>query len=205
MKYFYLIFFLIPNLLPAQKLVEKSIVNPEIKAISIDAANIFELSVDTGEGTEMVLEANIDGEYKNDLLLNVRQSGNTLLVSTGFQPDFKTPNDKLGAHKVISVGLKVLLPIQKRVTIFGTDSHVTAKGRYQNLKVTLSNGQCVIDRVSKTVTVSTQSGTISVIAKAAEIEAESKYGKVRGDYIPSGSNRYDLSSVTGDILLNKAE
>jgi len=205
MKRFWLLLVLTSNLLPAQKRVEKSIVNPNVAAISIDVSKVFELAIATAEGNDLTLEATIDGEYRNDLLLNVREEGNSLLISTDFQPNFQLPNDKLGAHKVISIGLKVVLPEQKEVSIFGTGCNVTARGNYRNLNIVLSNGRCRLDHVSETASVSTLSGAITVAVKSAQIQAKSKYGEVYGDRIPSGDRRYNLSSVTGDILLNKTE
>src|SRR5680860_651094 len=125
MKPIILVIFLTANILYAQKIVKKTIINPKIEAITLDVTNSFELSVETAPGNEIMVEAAIDGEYSNDLLVNVKESGNTLLVNTEFQPNFKKPNDKLSAHKVISIALKVLLPERKRVTIFGTGCNVT--------------------------------------------------------------------------------
>jgi hypothetical protein len=202
MKKVCLLIFLTANLLPAQKIVQKSIIDPEIRAISIDAGNSFELSVQTVKGGELVCEAIIDGEYKKDLLLNVRESGKTILISTGFSPDYKKPNDKLGVHKVVSIALKVTMPDLMAVRIFGTSCNVSAEGSYRNLKITLNDGGCVLDRISGSAKVVTQSGTISVTAENAVVEAKSKYGAVRGEPYSTGEHRYDLSSVTGDILLN---
>ncbi len=205
MKRICLLFFFIANLLTAQKIVKKSIINPRIEAITLDATNSFELSIETTRGNEMLLEANIDGEYSKDLLVNVRESGNTLLVSAGFQPNFKNPNDKLSAHKVISIALKVLLPEQKKVTVFGTGCNVTAKGKYENLKITLSNGRCLLENFHGNAEIATQSGNIAVAAASAEINANTKYGKMEPNQIPFGATIYNLSSVTGDIILNKID
>lgn len=205
MKQICLVIFLTANLLHAQKTVKKSISNPEIEAVILDATKSFELSVDTARGNETTVEASVDGEYSNDILVNIRKSGNTLLVSTDFQPNFKDPNDKLSAHKVISIALKVLLPERKRVTIFGTGCNVSAKGSYDILKITLDDGRCYLEGVSGTVEVATQSGDISISATSAEIKAMSKYGKVGQNQIPPGNAFYDVRSVTGDILLDKID
>ncbi len=205
MKPIILVIFLTANILYAQKIVKKTIINPKIEAITLDVTNSFELSVETAPGNKIMIEAAIDGEYSNDLLVNVKESGNTLLVNTEFQPNFKKPNDKLSAHKVISIALKVLLPERKRVTIFGTVCNVTAKGSYGKLKITLSEGRCHLESISGTAEAATLSGTISVLARNAEIKATSKYGRVGRNQIPLGDTFYDVSSVTGDILLDKIE
>lgn len=205
MKRIYLLFLFMVHLLSAQKIVQKSVINSDIEAISLDVTNNFEVAINTASGNEMLLEASIDGEYSKDLLVNVVQSGNTLLVSTGFHPNFKKPNDKLSAHKVISIALNVSLPEQKRVIVYGTGCNITAKGNYDTLKITLSDGRCVLEDILGSVKVSTQSGNIKILAETAKIKAASKYGIVARNQIPSGNTFYDVSSITGDILLDKIE
>lgn len=205
MKWICFLFFLTANILHAQKLVKKSITNPEVKAITLDVTNSFELLVDTAPGNEILVQATIDGEYSKELWVNVRESGNTVSITTEFQPNFKNPNDKLSAHKVISIALKVVLPEQKRVTIFGDECNITAKGSYSKLMITLNDGRCHLEGISGTAEVATQSGDISVLAANAEIKATSKYGRVGKNQIPNGDDSYNISSVTGDILLDKFE
>jgi len=204
MRIFIVLLFSI-KLLAAQKVVKKSIIAPEITAINIDVNNCFELSLRTTDSEEMVLEAAIDGEYKKDLVLNTEQEGNTILVSSGFQPIFKNPNDKLSAHKVISVALEITLPEYKSVTVYGTNCNVAVLGRYRNLKVTLDDGTCRINQVSESVEVNTQSGDIIVHAEKAKIEASSRYGNIERDTIAIGNDEYNVTTVTGEIRINKTD
>lgn len=189
----------------AQKVVKKSFVNSDIHFIQVDASNCFEIDMETSDTDQMVIKATIDGEYKSNLLLTANQVGSTMMINAGFQPNFKNPNDKLSAHKVVSIALKILLPEYKNVLVFGTNCNVTASGFYENLKVTLSDGQCNLNRVSETVEINTQSGNIVASYDEAKVTAETKYGKVEKDVIPEGNNRYTLRTVTGDILLKRIE
>lgn len=192
-------------MLPAQKVLKKVIVNPEIVLINIDVTNCYKLTLDTATGNEMVLEATIDGEYKKDLVLNSEQKGYTIHVSGGFQPIFKNPNDKLSAHKVISIALNILIPENKSVIVYGSNCNVTVAGNYQKLKITLNDGKCILNNVSESVTVITQSGNIAAYTKGGEVKTNSKYGSVQGDEIPVKDDRYDLTSITGNITIRKTE
>ncbi len=200
-----IIVFMYLNMVNAQKTVKKTIVSPDISYIQIDASNCFELNLQTTDTNELEVEAMIDGEYKNDLLLQVRIEGATVLVSSGFQPNYKNPNDKLSTHKVISIALKIKLPKQKNVTVFGTGCNIKATGLYKNLKVTLNDGRCDLINVSETVEISTQSGDISVKSLKATIHSESKYGLVLGDKLPIGHDHYILRTVSGNIHLNSID
>ena len=189
----------------AQKVVKKSIVNPAISLVQIDVNNCFKIQLETTDTDEILVEAFIDGEYTQDLELTVKEEGSTLVVNSDFSPTFVNPNDKLSAHKVVSIALKVLLPKYKNVTVFGASCNVTVAGKYENLKVSLNDGFCVLNEVSQNVEIITQSGDISVQSLEAKITANSTYGNIEENNIPMGDNHFLLSTTTGDIYFKKLE
>ncbi len=193
------------NLVVAQKVVKKSILNTKTNFIQVDVSKCFQLNLETSNTDELVVEAIIDGEYKKDLLLNLIEDGQTVLVSTGFSPSFVNPNDKLSAHKVISISLNIKIPKNKNVKVYGVSCNVKAKGIYHNLVVTLGDGQCMLDKVEGTAIVNTHSGDIKVYNAKARINAATKYGTVYKDTTLQDENYYTLSSVTGDIYIRKTE
>jgi len=193
------------NSLTAQKVVKKTIVDSTISSIQIDTANCFEVEVNTGSSDEIIVEAAIDGEYRRDLVLNVREEGTSVFVDAGFRQDFENPNDKLSAHKVVSIALAIKLPEHKIVRIFGTNTNVTNAGVYEDLKITLNDGTTYLNQVAGIVEVTSQSGNIFVESKSAEIYTKSKYGVINGDLIPKGNNKYVLNTVTGNIHLKRIE
>ncbi len=204
-KGLYVLFLFTINFLGAQKIVKKSIINPNTLFIQIDVSNCYEASIETSDSNEMVIEATIEGEYKNDLLLNIREEGATASVNIGFHPNYVNPNDKLAAHKVISVALHIKVPEHKSVQVYGSSCNLMATGFYKNLKVTLADGRCTLNDVSETVNVATHSGDINATCPNAEIFATSEYGKILRQAIPKGDNRFVLTTVTGNIHLRKKE
>lgn len=191
--------------LQGQKIVKKSILKPNTSFIQIDLDNCFKIHIETLETDEMTIEAIIDGEYKEDLVLNVKEEGSTILISAGFQPNFVHPNDKLSAHKVVSISLKVFLPKYKTVQLYGTNCNVFASGAYQSLKVTLNDGQCTLFHVSESAEVITQSGNIFVNSSGATITANSKYGTIQKEQLPIGDSQFRLSTTTGNIHIRKSK
>ena len=105
----------------------------------------------------------------------------------------------------MSIALKVLLPKYKNVTVFGASCNVTVAGKYENLKVSLNDGFCVLNEVSQNVEIITQSGDISVQSLEAKITANSTYGNIEENNIPMGVNHFLLSTTTGDIYFKKLE
>lgn len=197
--------FLVGQTIAAQKIVKKTLVNPEILQINIDVGQCYDLKIQTIDTNEMAVEAIMDGEYKQDLVLQVFENGGTMHVATGFQPNFMAPNDKLGAHKVVSIALAINVPRSKNIHIFGTSCNVLAQGDFQHLKVALSDGRCELDHVSRSAEVTTLSGAIYAGITEGEVVAESKYGKVTRGAMAKGSNSYILRSVTGNIVINRVE
>ncbi len=189
----------------AQKVLKKTIVRPEVAFVGIDAANCFQIEVETTAGNDLTVEAKIDGEYYQDLLVSIKEEGSSLQVSAGFRPSFSVPNDKLSAHKVISIALNIKIPIGKQVQLFGTSCNLTISGQYESFDVSLNDGHCHLKNVSENVEVNTQSGNIYVISNGARIQATSKFGKVSKNGIPKGNNSYTLNTVTGNIHLTKTE
>lgn len=201
----FLILFLATSFLTAQKVVKKSLINSEIATFQIDVSNCFDMRIATSNADAMTVRATIDGEYQKDLILKVKEEGNTVLISTGFQPNFKNPNDKLSAHKVVSIALDIILPAYKSVNVFGLSCNVTANGAYEKLKITLNDGACNLSKVSGSAEVTTQSGNISAESETATIISTSKYGKIDREQIPNGNDTYTLRTITGNILLSRIE
>lgn len=189
----------------SQKKIERKVNASLISLVQIDATNSFEVQIETGITDEIVVAAQLEGEYTKDLVLEVYENGSTLIINTGFKEGFVNPNDKLSAHKVVSIALHVFLPKWKNVQVYGTNARVMVQGDYTGLNVVLSDGNCDLKEVGQNVTVKTHSGNISLKAKDGSIDASSKYGRVSKMILPNGRNHYNLSTVTGNIELKKPE
>lgn len=193
------------SVLGAQKKVIKNLEGQGVSFIQIDSENCFKVELTTAADKRIIVESDMDGEYMQNLLLNVLKEGNTVWIGAGFQPNFKDPNDKLSAHKVVSISLKISIPQYLDVSVSGTNSNVSVTGDYDNLKIALTDGTCSLERVGENITVSSQSGNIALLTSGAEIQAASKYGKVDREFIPYGDNQFTLNTITGNIRIRKTE
>ncbi|MEM8998786.1 MAG: hypothetical protein AAGB24_00860 [Bacteroidota bacterium] len=189
----------------AQKLVKKAVLNPHIEYIQVDTKNCYQVDMKTSFSNELSVSAVIDGEYKRDIVVHIAEEGKTVLVTTGFQPNFITPNDKLSAHKVISIALAVTVPQFTDVQLYGNSSNVYIEGAYKRLRVSLADGSCILNKVIEDVSVQTQQGAIFAKASSGVVQAQSSYGRLHLETIPKGGATYRLSSIEGDIHLEKIE
>jgi len=189
----------------SQKIVKKTLVNAKSKSFQIDATNCYEVKLKTSSTKEIVVGATIDGEYQKDLLVSIEEDGSNVLVNTEFQPNFSNPNDKLSAHKIISVALEISLPEYAKANVFGTHANVTVTGSYTTLQVNLSDGNCSLQQVLENTLVKTQKGTIYVTLESGFVDAKSNYGKVFRETVPVGSATFQLHSVEGDIHIKRTK
>ncbi|MEC7265075.1 MAG: hypothetical protein VXW38_15155 [Bacteroidota bacterium] len=191
--------------LNGQKLVKKAFIDPNIDFIQIDSEYCYHINLSTSETDEVRVSASMEGEYAKDLLISIEETGTTALISAGFQPLFIAPNDKLSAHKVVSIALEITVPQYKSVAVYGTNCDVRVSGKYENLNVTLSDGRCTLENVTETVEVVTQKGDIWLTAPSGDILAESSYGQVEQEIIPFGNDQFVLKTVEGNIHLRKTK
>jgi hypothetical protein len=171
----------------------------------IDARQCYKLRLESWPGDEIIADARMEGEYRQQVLLQMAKVGNTLIVSAGLDPIFKMPDDKLGAHKVVSIELKVRLPENSEVSVLAKATQLSANGTYEHLRITQSEGFCGIYGVSRLVEVHTQSADILVASSGASIEATSRYGIVGPNEIPRGEPYFKLHSISGNITLVRTE
>lgn len=186
-----------------QKVVKKELTNPLITSILIDANLSFELKLRTADTNEVIAEAIMDGEYYSDVHLKAWEEGKALRISTGFNPSFVAPNDKLGAHKSVAISLVVTLPRHMVVHVIGAYTNVVAQGSYQNLSIVLASGECTLNNIRGAVKVQTHSGSIYVGENIKNIKATTTYGVIYGEQIANMSPTIKLNSVTGNIYLKK--
>lgn len=200
-----LLFMMSLPVLYAQKMIHKTFLNPHITNIQIDTKDCYKVDLATTNGSEMSVEGVMDGEYMKNILVQVKEEGDALLVSAGFQPSFLDPNDKLSAHKVVSIALKIRVPKYLQVLVYGTNTNIKVEGQYADLKVVLDDGSCTLFDVGENTTVTTQSGNIVVGVKKGLLMANTKYGVKQTEKIPKGDAHFTINSITGNINIRKIE
>ncbi|WP_350286532.1 DUF4097 family beta strand repeat-containing protein [uncultured Croceitalea sp.] len=189
----------------AQKVIRKTIVQPHTQFIQIDTKNCYRTDFYTVAGNELKVQASIEGEYAKDLVVKIEEDGANVRVSADFLPNFIAPNDKLSAHKVISISLHITVPEYSDLSVYGTNCRVTGSGQFRSLNVTLADGDCILSTKSETTTIKTQSGNITVHATEGKIEGKSIYGTVNIAKLPEGDLSYVLQSIEGDIVVNNTK
>ncbi|MCO5724459.1 hypothetical protein [Robiginitalea marina] len=195
-------FLLVPARAYPQKVLTKTLLNPGISSISINGDLCYEVILETEDTQEVTVEARMEGEYGKDLLVLFREVGSTLFVTTRFGPEFELPNDKLGAHKVISVRMKVTVPRGESVMLNAQTCQVVTSGHYQDLKIAFNDGSCHLGHTALNSEVRTASAPIYANICRGDVDARSAYGEVFLQPIPSGDHHLHLLSNSGNITVS---
>jgi hypothetical protein len=190
-------------ILQGQKRVRKTLLDPAVQSVVIDGAQCFHISLETAETREVLVEAEMEGEYQSEVMVITETLGNTLRISTGFAPSFQMPNDKLGAHKVLSVRLRVVLPRHQRVSLVAGSCRVETTGVFRDLKVQIAEGGCLLAHTAEHTEVTTASAPITAQIGQGVVEAHSRYGQVFLEAIPPGDPEFVLRSTRGDIRVSR--
>jgi len=186
----------------AQRHLEKTYLDPAVIAVIISAEQCFQVTLETSPTQEVVVEADMEGEYQNDVFIQMETLGNTLRIGTDFAPNFESPNDKLSAHKVLSVKLRILLPEDLKVSLVAGDCQVKASGNYRELEAKIAGGGLTLQTSANKTDINTISGFISAYIDKGQVSAQSGFGQVYMESIPDGPNVYTLKSVRGSIRVN---
>ncbi len=179
--------------------ISKTLLDPEVHAIVIDGQQCFDIRLETAPTREVTVEARMEGEYETDVLVRTERMGNTLFIGTGPAPGFHFPNDKLGAHKVVSVKLRVIMPEHQMVSVHAGQCQVRTSGIYRELTVRINDGGCRLEHRAERTDVRTLTAAITARVEDGSIEASSRYGEVHIDPVPAGTPQVLLQTTRGDI------
>ncbi len=195
-----LLLILIPNCLFAQKRSEQTFDRQDIKTLLINSNAIFKISITAQPVQEISIQTITDGETYESSLLHTKIIDQRLEITTGRTPDFTPFNDKLSAHKVLSIELDITIPQDFNIDIYSTLAEVSLKGRYKELQINLGRGGLIgRDIRFRESVINTISGNVALTTKRADVTASSRNGEV---IINSNLNEGPICSVEsiyGDI------
>lgn len=191
----------------AQKQLMQSYSNPEISGVYINSNEVFEIRLNAQPVSGITVTTLIEGEtFESSLLQTVVEDG-ILKITTGRTPDFVPYNDKLSAHKVLSIVLEITVPEGLDIDIYSTLASVDGKGKFGKVQMNLGRGGCRLEefRFRESAQINTLTGSINIATETTSVIAQSRNGVV---VIPKGfpvGKDLTLQSIQGDITVRKSE
>lgn len=176
-----------------------------LSTVSISGNTLFKISISTKKEKKIDLLLQVEGEHNEQVVLQSYSRQDTLFVESTYQPLFVNPDDKLSAHKKISIELTVFVPEQFNISITSNIASVFSKGSYNNFISELLNGNFTASNFSGDLLVNTIHGNINVETDFAQLKLQTKNGTIIQEIINSGSNQISLHSINGNIMVTKTQ
>ena len=191
--------------LRAQNSLVKEITAKNIDTISIDANQIFNISVATSKTSNITIISTLDGEYQNEFQVVVSEKKRTLKLSLEPLPFHNIPDDKRNAHKVIAATLQLEIPEYYVLDLVSDIGSVDVYGQFKSLYIQLYQGQCYVEANVETATINTFDGDINVVTKRASVKAQSNHGEIALDEYSNTNAIWNLKSIKGNITVAKPD
>ncbi len=202
----FILFFLFLGNAFSQKVIEREFNALEITTIEINSEIIYHIKI-TSEKTEQIkIKTQVEGENYENVVLGIIEENNTLQIKTSFTPFFEAKNDKLAAHKLISIEMELIVPESMAVKIEASVASVEIFGKYKAVSVLLENGNCSLTNFKGNAMLKTKQGFITVYASKETLGiAVSKKGAVVNELsksnVKSLKHRIEAESFKGNISL----
>ena len=188
----------------AQKSLEKQWVAAEIDTVLIDSDAIFRLTIESHDSETITALSQVEGEYNESVVVNSAITGRTLAISTGFSPYFKKDNDKLAAHKVLSVECSLTVPSDMAVVVRSSLASLEARGGLAYLEAVLSDGNITLENFSGDARLETVTGDITVEAiPGVGGRGVSTQGVTKNQLPLEGNYFIEAKSRSGSVVLRK--
>ena len=121
------------------------------------------------------------------------------------QPVFKDANDKLSAHKVISIEVILEIPENLNVFLKSKNANVIVKGLYSKVALNSDSGNCSFNSFHGNARIDTREGNIAMQTNHANIIATSKKGYIKNEEIDSGTNQIVIKTINGNVTVTKSQ
>lgn len=189
----------------AQHITKKTYSAEDITSVNIIGENIFKISVETQPINEIRIHSRIEGENSESIVLVDRSSDENFNIEAKFQPIIKNPNDKLSAHKVISIEVELVIPENLNLLVYLHDADINIVGQYNKTLVSSNNGNIFLDDFLGDLKIFTQNGNIFLSTNNVKVSTTSKNGIVKKEKLDSGKNKIDIKTINGDITIIKSQ
>lgn len=187
----------------SQKDTSQSYDAGEIKELLILTDEVYRVKILSVAGDRVILTTHSEGEYYNDIHLEVKRSQHQMLLTSRFDENFPGGFDKLSAHKVFSLEITLEVPHGLDVHVRSNLASVSASGEFGNFRGELQQGNASLDDFSGNAVVNTYRGNIYVNTTNAVIKATTGTGNVIIPENSRGLYSIELRSVTGDIKVEE--
>ncbi len=175
----------------------------DIQKIVFSGDEVYKINVETVSDKEIRIFSKTEGEYYNQISIDTDIRDGTLYLSSRYNENLQGGYDKLSAHKVYSMEVKLEIPEGMIFSVNSNIASVLLSGSYESVLIQLKTGSCYFDNFEGNAVVNTYDGNIFGDAKSFNLEASSRNGEVNIPENSSGIHKMVLTSINGNIKLSE--
>jgi len=176
-----------------------------IKEVILQVDEIFKVEIATASTKEIKLFTISEGEYFNDIQVSAQQISNKLQVTSTYKEILTSGFDKLSAHKVYAVNLKLVIPENLKVIIVSNIASVYGEGKFNFFEAELKSGNCILQNYQGKALINTFQGSVSVTTKKGTVIANTNHGSLFVDKSLKSGNLIEIKSINGDVEVKKIQ
>ena len=166
---------------------------------------MFNITVSNSPSNTILLKVKIEGEHANQLVMVDSIVNKQLYISSSFQPLFVKDNDKLSAHKVMSVEYQLFVPKNIKLEIKSNIGSVDLVGTYLSVFIELNQGNCNLKQFLGNASINTVNGDINIETDHAKVEAFTKTGQIALTQFKFLKYNLNCHTINGDIKITKTK
>jgi hypothetical protein len=186
----------------SQKIFEKQFDASDITHLVIYSEMINKLTIVSEKTDKIAIITKITGENSENVVVTASEEIKTLKIGTVYSPFFIAQNDKLAAHKVISVDMQMTIPEFMNIEIETKIASIEASGKFVEFHASLEYGNCELFDFLGDAALNSLHGNIMVHAgKNTWGKAFSQKGSVVNHLPTTGKYSILAESREGDISL----
>lgn len=190
-----------------QKDLSRTYLAEGIENITIDGNGVHSLKIVTSSAEQISVNVHLEGETSEEIVIKEQLENNQLALGFGSWPLAKKYNDKLSAHKIVSVTVTLSIPQHLFVSITSNTAAVFAEGTFEFLYVDIEDKSCVLQNFNGNADIKTNKGTITVLVenKNTSAKAITTYGTLENALGKNGIFTIYAESVHGNITLQQTQ
>lgn len=187
----------------AQKELMKSWDASSFDSVEVISDEVFVIRVVSARINSIEVVIKVEGEHAEQLVLAVSKEQRVLSIAPELRPYFKAPNDKLAAHKVLSIEMEVRVPESFEFYTEAAIASVEARGSFKGFSAQLHDGNCTLFNFKGNADLFTRHGNIKVFAQdGVGAIVTSQRGKAENKLInPNSIFTVVAKSVNGDVIV----
>ncbi|PZD78486.1 DUF4097 family beta strand repeat-containing protein [Mesonia sp. K7] len=200
-----MIFLLISSLGFSQHIEKKQLNVSYFEEINLVFYQVFEVEIESVKNQQLTIELISEGEYQNQFQINFIEKGKTLTIESVYPEIYQSGYDKLSAHKVFSVKVKLRIPENKSVFLVSDIANVNSLGKLKYLSVNTFSGNCNLKNFTGKAAINTLRGNINIQTTEEKIWAETTNGNIYSDEPLLQGDQIKLKTIDGNIYINNTE